>query len=440
MKARWSIIILCLIGFLLFVLATFPQTPDPALADTLGLPAQQVGGCTTYTKSGSIAIPDDDETGITSTLTLPPVSGKVTYVQLSMGLYHSYPGDLGAFLTTPNVCESEIFDGDMGSEDIDGSLYFANDGNMYLYDDSPPYVNLYKPNVAFPTNFRAGGRWTLHVVDHAGWDIGDLTGWSVTLCTGSARPADGPATYTPEPTYTPPPTYTPAPTYTPVPANEVRLCGGFPRTIFSAPASQCPQTAATPGCVSNFSPYGEVAETSSTYEVTCNEDWICDDFATLYVCNYGLSSLTASGNLYGSAHGGNDLVLQNQIADANPESYNNYAPGTVVGRCTNDLYDIYEGSFDDAFSVTIPGSESCGYTGSAGRRVGQFSTVSGFSAVCNGPNFATNGWNVTTTIGDPVVCPTYVPPTPHFHTPVPTYTPRPPICGTPRPGGGWGIF
>ena len=473
-RAYWSIAILFSVALLALVVFTQPVASTPPV-DEAGLPRAQGGSCTTYTSSAFITIPDENATGITSTLVIPPISGMITYMRLSVRVNHPFPFDLNAYLTTANLCESEIFaEGQLSSVEYNGGLYFANDGLKYVDYDDFPYPYTYRPNANFSSNFRAGGRWTLHMVDSSGPDEGQLTGWSVTLCTGSARPTDGPATVTP--TLTPTPTSTPTstptgtpptatPRFTPVPTDE---CMQFwRRTDWQTGENynftyNCPDyplsqsggdiTYESLGFLSarelsgsdvGFVPSGErpALQGCAAYDLT-------------YLNFSGKSTRNSSVISFPTAYPLAWVALRGLVATATPpirtgilvQSNGN---GTLVDSCT--LHDalncwqphsyeheaLLDSTFFTIYKERYPGNEpSTAFTAAmwGAHYCGSLSPAS-----C-GEAAAKPGYSEASIKVEIVGCENFTPTPTRPPYVDPTQTPHPPICGTPRPGGGWGIF
>jgi hypothetical protein len=125
---------------------------------------------------------------------------------------------------------------------------------------------------------------------------------------------------------------------------------------------------------------------------------------------------------------------------------------TQVGWCgPSALFPIYEESFIDPIDVVIPATLRCDdesahyppdsfHRGIAAVFVGYGANVWGEECL----QYANQKIGLNYQLGAQKVCvptptPTLPPP---WQTPTATPTPTPiaPLCGTPRPGGGWGIF
>lgn len=132
--------------------------------------------------SQQVAIPDDNATGISSTLTL--ASGvQIEHVEVKINISHSYVGDLRIVLVSPNGTESVLMDrpgvtafDSFGSSDNDINFVFTS--VQYLGENS-------------------SGQWTLRVSDNEGQDIGNLVSWTLSAY-GQAQTDDDVYVYTDE--------------------------------------------------------------------------------------------------------------------------------------------------------------------------------------------------------------------------------------------------
>jgi hypothetical protein len=113
------------------------------------------GDTMTYEGQGGIAIPDNDSTGITSSLTVPD-SGAISALQLNIDIEHTWRGDLRVELMH-NGQTVMLHDRTGGSEH-----------NLTTSFDVPQMVGE-----------EMNGSWTLKVSDNAGQDTGTLLSWSL---------------------------------------------------------------------------------------------------------------------------------------------------------------------------------------------------------------------------------------------------------------------
>jgi subtilisin-like proprotein convertase family protein len=129
---------------------------------------------TTFNATGlPLAIPDNNATGITSTI--PVVgNGNVAAFTLSLNITHPFRGDLLVTLTSPVGLTATVFN---------GALNDATD-NIVLVNASTTVFN----------GEVAAGNWKLKVVDRQAQDVGTLNSWSIHIVgncvhwSGSATP------------------------------------------------------------------------------------------------------------------------------------------------------------------------------------------------------------------------------------------------------------
>lgn len=115
-------------------------------------------GGLTFTESPGVAIPDDDEAGVSSEIAIAE-TGAVAALRVSVNITHTYRGDLEVELRAPNGATAVLHDNLGGSED---DLVASWDVEDLLGVD-------------------VRGTWTLVVRDTAGADTGTLDSWSLTV-------------------------------------------------------------------------------------------------------------------------------------------------------------------------------------------------------------------------------------------------------------------
>jgi subtilisin family serine protease len=132
----------------------------------------------TFNASGlPLAIPDNNTTGITSTLAVAG-NGTVSSLALSLNITHTYRGDLFVDLVSPSGTTFVVHAGTGGSAD---NLVVTNQAITAFAGQA------------------AAGTWSLKVSDRAGIDVGNLVSWSLRIVgncgggggtgwTGSATP------------------------------------------------------------------------------------------------------------------------------------------------------------------------------------------------------------------------------------------------------------
>ncbi len=116
--------------------------------------------------SPGLAIPDNNSTGVTSTLTLAQ-TGTVASVKVKVGITHTYQGDLKVTLTAPDGTSVILHNLTGGSADN-------------LNTEYPDLTAPAQPLSAF-TGKSISGAWKLKVVDLASLDTGTLNSWTLSL-------------------------------------------------------------------------------------------------------------------------------------------------------------------------------------------------------------------------------------------------------------------
>ncbi len=109
--------------------------------------------------SGPVAIPDDDETGISDTISVPDLL-TISSLRVEVDITHTYRGDLVIELERAGR-RVTLIEGEGGSQDDLHQSFTVSDFNGQ--DGS--------------------GDWTIHVSDRAGVDTGTLDAWKVTIVT-----------------------------------------------------------------------------------------------------------------------------------------------------------------------------------------------------------------------------------------------------------------
>ena len=149
-------------------LRAFPTTPDKAIGNGIVNAAAAVaaakGGTTpptgtTYTNGTDYSIPDNNTTGVTSTITVSGASGNASSTtQVAVNIVHTYIGDLIVDLIAP-----------------DGSVYNLHNRSGGSADN----INqTYTVNLSSETK---NGAWKLRARDRASADTGYINSWSITF-------------------------------------------------------------------------------------------------------------------------------------------------------------------------------------------------------------------------------------------------------------------
>ena len=144
----------------------------------------------TYTNSTNFPIPDDNTTGITSTINVP-LTGNITnpdFVTISLAMNHTYAGDLVVTLIAPNGTNIILLNrfggtGNFVSNNIINFNKTASGTILSTLGDIP--AGTYLPsgtsagNLTNLNNVPSNGTWSLKVQDLSGGDTGTLISWSI---------------------------------------------------------------------------------------------------------------------------------------------------------------------------------------------------------------------------------------------------------------------
>lgn len=139
--------------------------------------------------SSAIAIPDDDNTGISSSVAMSSSVNYIASLNVDVNISHTYRGDLALYLNSPSGTEIQL---KASSNDSTENL-IGNYPLDFTSLDELSGFNGENPN----------GTWTLNVRDIVGDDVGTLNSWRLNIAQ-----CNGPA---PSPTPTQPPSPTPSP-------------------------------------------------------------------------------------------------------------------------------------------------------------------------------------------------------------------------------------
>ncbi len=121
-------------------------------------PVEPEPGATQFSSDSEREIPDNDETGVSDTITVPAGPGTVGALTIDVSIEHPYIGDLTVTLHH-------------------GDRYFtlhSRDGGST--DD----LTIHTTTDHF-AGMDSAGDWTLTVIDSANYDAGKLTGWAIEL-------------------------------------------------------------------------------------------------------------------------------------------------------------------------------------------------------------------------------------------------------------------
>ena len=139
------------------------------------------------------AIPDNNPTGINSTVTVATTGSVRQAGVLINHLTHTFDGDLDMFLLSPAGRSRELStDNGSGGDNYVGTL-LLDSATAPITGGTAPFTGLFRPETTLSTTagtdflgLNAAGTWTLRVVDDAGGDTGTLDAWVLGLCVDAA--------------------------------------------------------------------------------------------------------------------------------------------------------------------------------------------------------------------------------------------------------------
>jgi len=155
----------------------------------LGATATSVGSTNqvvTLNNTTSLAIPDNNPTGASSTITIsninPITLGANTIVSVSLNISHTYDSDLLIQLISPSGSTINLCNRRGGSNDNFTNTVFTSTAANTIASGSSPFTGSYRPEAAFSAlTGNSNGVWTLKVIDQDASDVGTLLNWSLSI-------------------------------------------------------------------------------------------------------------------------------------------------------------------------------------------------------------------------------------------------------------------
>ncbi|MBK6273889.1 MAG: proprotein convertase P-domain-containing protein [Saprospirales bacterium] len=143
-----------------------------------------LSGLKVFTNTTDFPIPDNNATGITSTISVTGIAPNLVSTnpiqRVCMNINHPFGGDLDVFLQCPGGTQIELTTDNGGSGDNYTNTCFVPSGTAITAGTSPFNGN-FTPEQAL-TLLNAcviNGNWSLIVKDDAGTDVGTLLDWSI---------------------------------------------------------------------------------------------------------------------------------------------------------------------------------------------------------------------------------------------------------------------
>ena len=139
-----------------------------------------VGSLTSQSQTGlSLAIPDNNTTGITNTITISNSNINASAItSVSLAITHTWNDDLDIYLTSPSGVQIALAEDKGGSGDNYNCTFIT--GGSTLPTSAASITGNVAPQTAFSTfSGSADGVWTLTVKDDTGGDVGTITSWGI---------------------------------------------------------------------------------------------------------------------------------------------------------------------------------------------------------------------------------------------------------------------
>ena len=148
----------------------------------LSIPTGNAGASQAFTQGVAVAIPDDNPTGASSTLSVSGV-GRISDVNVRMNITHPYVGDLEVRLTSPDGTVVTLVDNRGGSGDNFVTTVFDDEAATAISAGAAPYTGSFRPEQPLSAldGEDADGTWTLRAIDQASADIGTLNSWGLDI-------------------------------------------------------------------------------------------------------------------------------------------------------------------------------------------------------------------------------------------------------------------
>ena len=182
------------IGTLVTVDTYIPAAPSAAVdnfnicagATSLEISATAPGGSasTNGSNATSIAIPDNNTTGISSTINISniPAGATITGISVGLNITHTWNSDVDIFLTGSNGTQIELSTDNGGSADNYTNTIFSSTGVNPITGGISPFTGTFLPEGNLATLYSlTNGSWILTVKDDLGGDLGTLLNWDISI-------------------------------------------------------------------------------------------------------------------------------------------------------------------------------------------------------------------------------------------------------------------
>jgi subtilisin-like proprotein convertase family protein len=149
--------------------------------------------CQTFNSSDTpVAIPDNNSSGVNSIINIANTS-LITDVNVTLNITHTFVGDLILKLISPVGTEVILSDANGGSGQNYTGTNFDDDAVDLIINGTAPFTGTFQPEGSLATfnGEFSGGDWILNVSDNAGFDVGNITSWSLEICGSPQTDSDG---------------------------------------------------------------------------------------------------------------------------------------------------------------------------------------------------------------------------------------------------------
>jgi subtilisin-like proprotein convertase family protein len=155
-------------------------------ATSLEISATAPGGSasTNGSNATSIAIPDNNTTGISSTINISniPAGATITGISVGLNITHTWNSDVDIFLTGSNGTQIELSTDNGGSADNYTNTIFSSAGVNPITGGISPFTGTFLPEGNLATLYSlTNGSWILTVKDDLGGDLGTLLNWDISI-------------------------------------------------------------------------------------------------------------------------------------------------------------------------------------------------------------------------------------------------------------------
>ncbi|MFQ5342986.1 MAG: LamG-like jellyroll fold domain-containing protein, partial [Anaerolineae bacterium] len=144
--------------------------------------------CQTYSSSDTPVAINDYKTSLSSISV--PDDFSVDDINLTVNIQHTWDGDLSGYLIAPNGEQVTLFNRRGGGGDNYTSTQFDDEAAAIISSGAAPFTGQFRPESALSAaeGQPAQGAWQLRVEDHAGGDQGQISNWSLELCSPPVPP------------------------------------------------------------------------------------------------------------------------------------------------------------------------------------------------------------------------------------------------------------